>query len=232
MTEQKAIRKDQEQFNTGEKVFIKSLKKTGIINRFENKDAIIDYYDGEEVKQGKFQLDNIKKLIKQDELLFAKTKENAKIPSKRKEDGCYDVYLCMEDESVTIEPGETKLLPTGIASALKPKHRISLRERGSTGKIGLAVGAGQIDSGYRDEWFVALRNLNRVPIEISKKVKEVQENKNKIKYPYDKAVCQAALEIVPRVYVKEISFENLKNITSERGEGKLGSTNNNEEERE
>ena len=44
-------------------------------------------------------------------------------------------------------------------------------------------------------------------------------------YPYEKAIAQVALEVVPDVKVKEITLEKLISIESERGEGKLGSSN-------
>ena len=160
-----------------------------------------------------------------DKVLFAKVKPEAKIPSKREEDGCYDIYACFDEEVITIKPHEIVTVPTGIASAFDSKYRFDVqRERGSTGSIGLVPRCGQIDSGYRGEWFLKLQNTTNKNIIISKLHDAKQELDKAIYYPYSKAVCQAALEIVPVIETEEISFEELKEIPSERGDGALGSS--------
>jgi len=164
--------------------------------------------------------------IKKDELLFAKVREDAKIPSKRDEDGCYDIYACFDDDFIIIKPREIKLIPTGIASCFSSKCRLSIRERGSTGSIGMSVRAGQIDSGYRNEIFVAINNTSNKDIVIKKGITDKVEYNDRIEYPYIKAIAQAALEFVPDIIVKEVNYEELKNIPSDRGMGCLGSTNN------
>ena len=45
-----------------------------------------------------------------------------------------------------------------------------------------------------------------------------------IKFPYKKAIAQFAMEEVPVLETKEIDYEVLKTITSERGTGALGSS--------
>lgn len=159
-------------------------------------------------------------------IYFAKidTNSDAKIPTKRDEDMAYDIYACFNEDRIIIQPHSTKLIPTGIASAFDKKWGVSLRERGSNGSIGMKVSAGQIDSGYRGEWFVAITNTNSVPISIDKDVNRVTHAEDFILYPYTKAICQAKLEEVPQVEVEEITYDELKNISSERGTGKLGSS--------
>ena len=44
-------------------------------------------------------------------LYFAKTRSNAIIPAKRPEDSGYDIYSCFEEESITLNPGDIKLIP-------------------------------------------------------------------------------------------------------------------------
>lgn len=159
-----------------------------------------------------------------DTIKFAKVKEGGVIPSKRLGDGCYDVYACFEDESIRLQPHETKLIPTGICSTFDSKYRVGIRERGSNTKSGLKTSAGQIDSNYTGEWFVALYNSNSKPVEITKKVSEVEKSKFYIKVPYTKAIAQFAVEFVPEVEVVETSLEEIQSIKTERGDGKLGSS--------
>lgn len=174
---------------------------------------------------------------------FAKVRPNAIIPSKRDEDMGFDIYACFDKDYIIIEPHETKLISTGIASACDPGYGFLLFERGSTGSKGIARRCGVIDSGYRDEWFVGLTNTTDNKLFISKvnnkelveilctndedpiawKLAE-DEVLNSIIYPYSKAIVQAIVAPVPQVNKEEISYEDLKNIPSERGLGALGSS--------
>lgn len=107
------------------------------------------------------------KIKETNSLFFAKVKPNAIIPSKRNEDAGYDIYPCFDEKFIIILPHETKLIPTGIASAFSDDYYIQIQERGSTGAKGIKYGAGVIDSGYRGEWFIPITNSNDVPIVIS-----------------------------------------------------------------
>jgi dUTP pyrophosphatase len=86
------------------------------------------------------------------------------------------------------------------------------------------VRCGQIDSGYRGEWFVMLQNTTNKTIVITPLVKDKVVYDDRIEYPLTKAICQAALEVSPYVNTKEISYEELSKIPSQRGIGKLGSS--------
>lgn len=165
---------------------------------------------------------------------FAKVKEDAIIPSKDDENAGYDIYACFDEEYLIIFPHETKMIPTGIASSCSPEYYFQLFERGSTGTKGMAQRCGVIDSGYRNEWFVPITNTTEKILVITRIkeedilaiVESVAEMSGEdcIIYPYTKAICQAVLLPVPSTIVEEVSYEELKSIKSERGEGKLGST--------
>lgn len=152
---------------------------------------------------------------------FAKVRPDAKIPSKRDEDMGFDIYACFDEDYLVIYPHTTKLVPTGIASSCDVGYGFVLRERGSTGSKGIALRAGVIDSGYRNEWFVGLTNTTNKMLIISKDNIEGFES---IIYPYSKAIAQALVIPVPKTEVEEISYEELQNIKSERGLGALGSS--------
>lgn len=161
---------------------------------------------------------------------FAKVHPDAKIPSKRDEDMGFDIYACFDEDYIMIYPHETRLIPTGIASVCDTDYGIVLKERGSTGSKGIAIRCGIIDSGFRNEWFVCLTNTTDRFLYISK-LDEIElsrtypSNPRGIIYPYSKAIAQALVIPVPKVKVEEISYEELKNIPSERGMGQLGSSN-------
>lgn len=156
---------------------------------------------------------------------FAKVKPDAKIPSKRTEDVAYDIYACFDDEVFVIKPFESRLVPTGIASSFSSDYGIAFRERGSTGVKNIKINAGVIDSGYRDEWFVSLYNANSKPLVITKK-EEYDKDMEEffIFYPYKKAIAQAIVINVLDTNIEEITYEELKQIPSERGMGSVGSS--------
>ena len=161
---------------------------------------------------------------------FAKVRPTAIIPTKREEDAGYDIYANFDEDYMTINPHETKMIPTGIASACDTDYCFILKERGSTGTKGLAQRCGVIDSGYRSEWFVPITNTTDNYIMIAKSDNTSTDvfgsipMKKIIRYPYEKAICQALVIPVPNTMVEEITYDELKAISSDRGMGALGSS--------
>ena len=188
--------------------------------------AIRKYYGYDPIENLNEKENNIMK----EELIFAKVREEAKIPTKRTEDAGRDLYPCFEQDFIEIKPMCTKLIPTGIATAFSPKYYAQIQERGSTGSKGIKYGAGVIDSGYRGEWFVPITNCNNKSLMIVKKehldnlIFKDEFEKRFLVYPYEKAIAQFVMLEVPEFEEKEISYEELQNIKSERGTGALGSS--------
>lgn len=158
---------------------------------------------------------------------FARKDDSVKFPTKRNEDGCYDIYAHIT-EDFKIQPFCNRLVSTGLYSAFDNKYRIAIRERGSNTKANMITMAGQIDSGYRGEWFVSIYNGNEVPIVLTDKVDKVtvvdSNGYEKLLVPTSKAIAQFAIEYVPDVSLSEISVEELQKIYSKRGTGALGSS--------
>lgn len=157
-------------------------------------------------------------------LYFAKTRQSAIVPAKRKEDSGYDIYSCFEEESILLNPGDIKLVPTGIATAFPDDYVLFIKERSSTGSIGLATRMGVIDSGFRGEIMIGLNNSNNIPILITKEVTQVVKEPHLIKYPYTKAIAQAVLCVIPKLDVEELDYDELLKITSDRGVSFLGAS--------
>ena len=169
----------------------------------------------------------------ENEIYFAKIRESAIIPTKKGEDAGYDMYANFEEDYFLIKQGATRPVPTGIAVAFSPKYYAQVEERGSTGKIGLKKSGGVFDSGYRGEYLILLYNATGKPVVISKVAEEEMPDLVEVDgvtlkkgefnvYPYSKAICQIVLQIVPDLQSKELSYEELKAITSERGAGRFG----------
>ena len=160
-----------------------------------------------------------------DKFLFAKVRPDAIIPTKREEDAGFDIYSLFDEESIVINPHETKMIPTGLATAFDSKYVAILKERGSTGIKGIGQRSGVVDSGYRNEIFVPITNHNDKPLIITKETNQTTLEilaEDYIIYPYSKAICQMILLELPQLQSEEISYEELKNIKSERGMTCLG----------
>lgn len=167
-----------------------------------------------------------------DKIYFAKIKENAIIPTREEYNAGLDIYPCFDEDYMIINPGETKLVPTGIASAIPVNYYIQIHERGSSGSKGIKHSAGVIDSSYRGEWFLATTNVNNKPLLITKididtldePIKSIIKNAYII-YPYEKALFQGVVHCVHNELERlEIPYEDVLKIPSKRGAGKLGSS--------
>ena len=90
-----------------------------------------------------------------------KLNENAILPTYGSVEAAgADLYACLE-EAVTVEPHETKLIPTGLAMEIPSGCAGLIYARSSMGsKRGLAPAnkVGVIDSDYRGQVMVALHN--------------------------------------------------------------------------
>lgn len=157
-------------------------------------------------------------------LYFARCKEGAILPTKRKEDSGYDIYACFEEEGLLLKPGDIRLIPTGICSAFSLEFVLFIKERSSTGAVGLSARMGVIDSGYRGEINIALNNTSNIPILIDKDVDKVVKESGLVRYPYSKAIAQGVFCVIPTMEAKEITYEELLAISSVRGETFLGAS--------
>jgi dUTP pyrophosphatase len=157
-------------------------------------------------------------------LYFARCKEGAILPTKRKEDSGYDIYSCFEEESLLLNPGDIRLIPTGICSAFSIEFVFFIKERSSTGVAGLSTRAGVIDSGYRGEINIALNNVSNIPILIDKGVSKVVKEAGLLRYPYSKAIAQGVFCLIPTLEAIEITQEELLAISSTRGASFLGAS--------
>ena len=101
-----------------------------------------------------------------------KLNENATIPTYGSEYAAgADLYACI-DEAVSFLPGETKLIPTGLAMEIPAGYAGLIYARsGLASKKGLAPAnkVGVVDADYRGEVMVALHNHSNVEAAIEPK---------------------------------------------------------------
>ncbi len=132
-----------------------------------------------------------------------KLTESARLPSyANPRDAGMDFYA---SETITLQPGERRLVPTGIAMAI-PQGFVGLLwdKSGVATKFGIKTMAGVIDAGYRGEVKILVHNLSGV------------------EYTFEQGMKVAQMLIQPVEQREIVESEELGD--TERGEGAFGST--------
>ncbi len=144
-------------------------------------------------------------------LKVKKLRENAKmIQRATKGSAGMDLHACIDSE-ITIEPGEIKVIPTGLAIALESENYVAYiyARSGLAIKHGITLAncVGVVDSDYRGEVCVGLTNISKNPYTITP----------------DERIAQ--LVIAPVCVCDAVEVDDLD--STERGEGGFGSTGKN-----
>ena len=148
-------------------------------------------------------------------LEYALTRTDAHEPQRANpSDAGLDVFYSPEspDQAIAIEPGVSKIVPTGLRFGVPHGYMIEVKNRSSVAaKRSLIVGACVVDSGYDGEVFVNLHN-------IGKQTQYIRSG--------DKI---AQLVMIPVVHFRPMQSKSgdlyRTGITiSDRGDGALGST--------
>ena len=142
-----------------------------------------------------------------DPIRVKKVRANAMLPTYGSQQAAgADLYACL-DEDVTIAPGQTFMIPTGLSMELPVGYAGFIYARSSLGtKRGLAPAnkVGVVDSDYRGEVMVALHNHSSI-------VQEIEPNER---------IAQLVVAKYERVEWDEVATLD----ETERGEGGFGST--------
>lgn len=144
------------------------------------------------------------------EIRFKKLNSHAKVPTRGSDCAAgWDLYACLESNSITIPAHETVKIGTGIATEL-PKGTFGaiFSRSGIATKQGLrpANCVGVIDSDYRGEYIVALHNDTDTPKTILNEARIAQ------------------LVLLPFLSMEFVEVEELND--TQRGEGGFASTGN------
>lgn len=155
------------------------------------------------------------------EIEFKKVKEDARMPESREGDAGYDLYPCFTQDYIIIQPNETTLIPTGLASSVPEEHVAVIFERGSVGSKGLARRAGIVDPSYRGEWFVGITNTGTKSVAIAKNSRKVSNITGVGEVlDYENAIAQFIIFETSKPEITEVDELD----ETERGEDALGST--------
>jgi dUTP pyrophosphatase len=113
-------------------------------------------------------------------LEYAKVRDNVRAPSRaHPSDAGLDVFLNVEKVGdcqvrylhggvkkygIVIQPGESKILPTGIRLGIPHGYYVRIENRSSmSAKHDLLVGGGVVDAGYDGEIKVIMHNVGKEP---------------------------------------------------------------------
>jgi len=138
-------------------------------------------------------------------LRVKKLREDAKLPAyANHRDAGLDLFSC---EDVTIPPGSSQLVPTGIAVELPPGTEGQIRPRSGLAldkMLTVLNSPGTIDEGFRGEIGVVLLNLGKEPARLDAGTR----------------IAQMVVSPVLRVDVREVEALS----ETPRGENGFGST--------
>ena len=150
-------------------------------------------------------------------------REGVVIPTYAK-DGDAGMDVCAAEE-ISIAPGETVIIPTGIKLAIPEGYEIQVRPRSGISyktPLRLSNSPGTIDSGYRDELGIIMTNTS--DSNYSDQTFTIDSKGNcKGTYSIRKGdrIAQLVLQVVPKM--KFTLVDSVKDIGSNRGGG-FGST--------
>ena len=132
----------------------------------------------------------------------------ARIPSYQSEGAAgLDLSACLPGGPITLQPGEIRAIPTGLAMAIPQGYEGQVRPRsGLSTKHGMTCpnSPGTIDSDYRGELLVPMINLGREAFTVTHGLRIAQ------------------LVIAPVAHARLIEVQSLDDTA--RGEGGFGST--------
>lgn len=140
-----------------------------------------------------------------------KVRNTAKIPVRsHNTDAGMDLFFCPDERSsVTIAPGESVLLGTGLKIQVPVNHMLQVMNKsGIASKKQLIAGACVVDEGYDGEIFVNLQNIGTQFTTIEP----------------DQKIAQGVFVKIERPDLYEIKEDNVYGEKTSRGSGALGST--------
>ena len=122
-----------------------------------------------------------------------------------------DFFIPNTQEPITLKPGETAFIPSGIKANIPKGHAlVAMNKSGIAVKRSLLVGACLIDEDYQGEMHIDLKNVG---------------TETQTLYAGDKIIQLVCLPI-NYVTIEEVDSESelFGNVITSRGEGGFGST--------
>ncbi len=152
-------------------------------------------------------------------------REGAKLPEYANQgDAGMDVFSA---EEVTVKPGETVIIPSGIKIAIPQGYEVQVRPRSGLSlntPLRISNSPGTIDSGYRDELGIIMTNTSEPCSYKSGEVFDISEKGNQkgaYKIRKGERIAQIVLNEIPAIAFTLV--ESVEDIGKNRGGG-FGST--------
>jgi len=137
------------------------------------------------------------------------------------------MYVCAA-EDVTVRPGETVIVPTGLKFAIPEGYEIQVRPRSGISlrtPLRISNSPGTIDSGYRDELGIIVTNTSELYTAKNDDVCYTLDSGGNKKGAYriqkGDRIAQLVLQKIPRMKLKVV--ESVSGLGTNRGGG-FGST--------
>ena len=159
------------------------------------------------------------------EVFIEVCREGAVIPVYAKP-GDAGMDICAAEE-ITIEPGETVIVQTGLKLAIPEGYELQVRPRSGVSyrtPLRISNSPGTIDSGYRNELGIIITNTSPVCCSQEEGLYNLEEVGNKVgAYRISKGdrIAQIVLQVVPRILLTQVS--SVSDIGNDR-KGGFGST--------
>jgi dUTP pyrophosphatase len=126
-------------------------------------------------------------------------------------DAGIDLFVPNDFDTITLQPGETVVIASGIRFAIPTGYYLFVATRSSLARKGAAIHAHIVDAGYDGEVHFDVHNIGNTALTIEPGMK----------------IAQVLLHQVPPVQLTEADGEtvtSLNNSISTRGAGGFGST--------
>lgn len=140
-------------------------------------------------------------------------------------DAGMDVYAAQE---ISIMPGETVIVPTGLKLAIPEGYEIQVRPRSGLSfetPLRIPNSPGTIDSGYRDELGIIVNNSSVASVDIKRNNTYTLDEKGNKKGTYvirkGDRIAQIVLQVIPKMVLTRV--DSVENMGTNRGGG-FGST--------
>ncbi|WP_026073780.1 dUTP diphosphatase [Acetivibrio cellulolyticus] len=157
------------------------------------------------------------------EVFLEVCREGAVIPAYARE-GDAGMDVCAAEE-VSIAPGETVIIPTGLKLAIPDGYEVQVRPRSGISyktPLRLSNSPGTIDSGYRDELGIIMTNTSESAFNDNiYGIDSKGNSKGTYRIRKGDRIAQIVLQVVPKMRFTVV--DSVKSIGTNRGGG-FGST--------
>lgn len=143
-------------------------------------------------------------------------------------DADFDIFAHIEADYLSISPGETKVVPTGLRFIIPVGYNLKFEERSGLASKGISIRGGVIDESYRGECKICVHNSSDKAFVIAtpEYLDKMLISDNDIHYYYSSAnaLCQVNVRKTIEMPIVYITEDELENDVTDRGSNGFGSS--------